>query len=89
MQFCFQPTDECQNAFILNRRGGPRHPVDFQGLLPFLRAEVFGPDAWGIDEGPTPPRSASGDPCPLRSLGVLWRGASVRTGRLTRLHIHD
>jgi hypothetical protein len=39
-----------QKQFILNRRGGQRHPADFQGLLPFLRTEVFGPDAWGNKE---------------------------------------
>ena len=39
-----------QIELFLNRRGGQRHPADFQGLLPFLRTEVFGPDAWDKKE---------------------------------------
>jgi hypothetical protein len=41
---------DAQNQLVLNRRGDHRHPPDFQSLLPLLRTEVFGPDAWGKKE---------------------------------------
>jgi hypothetical protein len=75
-----------KNKFIMDRRGGQRHPADFQGLLPFFRTEVFRPDAWGKKETFFPRRTCLSYPfqtlprlllCPNEKYQVIAYGQSV------------